>query len=485
MIFRFTRITVAALSLLLVLTFYGCKTAPEEPEETTQPQQQVEKEEPQKEETAVPEEKPEPVKPEPLSQEEIDAAYAALQRANLIGANKYYPEEYRTLAEELNSSVKSGEEDPDKARQQLKDIIIKADALYDKTLLTRADEYENKYFRADKKLLAIEADKFAPEEYKNIQESALATLALYNEGKLAEAQKKADETLEAQQRLYYNLNENIRYVGILKRDTENYLSDAEDNEAFIYSPEELESANNYYFDGISSFRSYDIHTSVKQLTEAKRYAVLAARTSAVRKKQAETDALMLETQKELEEASRLKVLNPDGTVSQAQPWDGETFLESNPLIDHSEDVEPVEIEEPRLKNLDAPVNAAETVPEDVPIEEEGTQVNADTQNADYLILAKTLWEKGVQARNSGNFDLAQDYFKQAQTYIDIYEANAVLKTYTVVYRKVKTDCLWRIAERDDIFGNPYLWPKIWRANRKIIQNPDLIYPGQILAIPPE
>ena len=99
--------------------------------------------------------------------------------------------------------------------------------------------------------------------------------------------------------------------------------------------------------------------------------------------------------------------------------------------------------------------------------------------------AQTLWEKGVTARNAGQFDLAKDYYRQSEAYIDVYAANAVSQTYTVVYRQIATDCLWRIAEMADIFDNPYMWPKIWRANRRIIQNPDLIYPGQILAIPPK
>jgi len=49
----------------------------------------------------------------------------------------------------------------------------------------------------------------------------------------------------------------------------------------------------------------------------------------------------------------------------------------------------------------------------------------------------------------------------------------------------RRDCLWRIAEYDFIYGNPYLWPKIWRRNRKLIQHPDLIYPGWKLVIPPQ
>jgi hypothetical protein len=63
------------------------------------------------------------------------------------------------------------------------------------------------------------------------------------------------------------------------------------------------------------------------------------------------------------------------------------------------------------------------------------------------------------------------------------------------YCVVKGDCLWKIAQMK--YGNPYLWPAIWDANRdgvananelsnprhKRIPNPNLIYPGQCLRIP--
>jgi hypothetical protein len=195
---------------------------------------------------------------------------------------------------------------------------------------------------------------------------------------------------------------------------------------------------------------------------------------------------MTETQRKIEEASRLRTIDSEGTVNEARPWDGKEYLEANPLVDHSKNVGTVEIDDPELRNLDDPIeDGAEGVPSDIPIEDSDTQVNADEQTADYLAFAETLWEKGVTARNAGQFDLAKDYFRQSEAYIDVYAANAVSQTYTVVYRQIATDCLWRIAEMADIFDNPYMWPKIWRANRRIIQNPDLIYPGQILAIPPK
>lgn len=482
MISRQLRILITALSVVLILSFTGCKSTPEpEPEEVPVVEEPVET-------TPEAEPEPEPVveEPDPLSVVDIDAARAAVQRANLMGANAYFPGDYRELVGDLNAAIALGKTDPDTARADLRAVIRNANSLYDRTLLARRTEYETKYYSSDTALKDIDADKFAPAEYAAIQKMALETVDLYKSGELSKAQAKADETLAAQARLHYNLSENIRYIGILKRDTENYLGDAEDNEAFLYAAEELESANEYYFDGISAFRSYDISDSATLLTEAKRQAIIAARVSSVRKSQSETDALMVETQGRIERASRLRTIDSEGTVNEARPWDGDEYLDTNPLIDHSEDVGTVDIEDPELRNLDAPVkNGDDGVPSDIPISDSDTQVNADEQSADYLAFAQVLWEKGVTARNASQFDLAKDYFRQAEAYIDVYESNAVSQTYTVVYREVATDCLWRIAEQGEIFDNPYLWPKIWRANRRIIQNPDLIYPGQILAIPPK
>jgi nucleoid-associated protein YgaU len=59
------------------------------------------------------------------------------------------------------------------------------------------------------------------------------------------------------------------------------------------------------------------------------------------------------------------------------------------------------------------------------------------------------------------------------------------KTYKVRYIPENRDCLWKIAGYKKIYHNPRLWPKIYRANKAKIKNPDLIYPGQVFKIPPK
>lgn len=60
-------------------------------------------------------------------------------------------------------------------------------------------------------------------------------------------------------------------------------------------------------------------------------------------------------------------------------------------------------------------------------------------------------------------------------------------TYTVRLIPARRDCLWRIAEYPFIYNNPLKWPVIYEANKKTFRdptNPNLIFPGQVLVIPP-
>ena len=43
--------------------------------------------------------------------------------------------------------------------------------------------------------------------------------------------------------------------------------------------------------------------------------------------------------------------------------------------------------------------------------------------------------------------------------------------------------LWRIASYPEVYGDGTLWPKIYRANKDKIKDPDVIFPNQKLAIP--
>ena len=57
------------------------------------------------------------------------------------------------------------------------------------------------------------------------------------------------------------------------------------------------------------------------------------------------------------------------------------------------------------------------------------------------------------------------------------------KRYTVRDRK-PADCLWCIAAHPQVYGSGAIWERIYKANKSKVKNPDVIYPGQKLLIPP-
>ncbi len=52
----------------------------------------------------------------------------------------------------------------------------------------------------------------------------------------------------------------------------------------------------------------------------------------------------------------------------------------------------------------------------------------------------------------------------------------------VTYIVSKNDSLWKIAAKDSVYGDPFLWPLILRNNSNLIETADLIAPGLILNI---
>lgn len=64
------------------------------------------------------------------------------------------------------------------------------------------------------------------------------------------------------------------------------------------------------------------------------------------------------------------------------------------------------------------------------------------------------------------------------------EVEVVEEVPVVDYHVVKKgECLWWIAEYEDIYNDPFMWPLIYDANKDKIKNPNLIYPGQEFSIP--
>ena len=61
---------------------------------------------------------------------------------------------------------------------------------------------------------------------------------------------------------------------------------------------------------------------------------------------------------------------------------------------------------------------------------------------------------------------------------EVPEARTPLGRYLVE----RHDCLWTIAAKPRVYGDSFQWPILFKANRDQIQDPDLIYPRQVLKV---
>ena len=83
----------------------------------------------------------------------------------------------------------------------------------------------------------------------------------------------------------------------------------------------------------------------------------------------------------------------------------------------------------------------------------------------------------VRAGGSPDFSNVRAGGSSTAPAADQAPATGTSRTYVVV----SGDSLSKIAKRE--YGDAQKWPQIYEANRDIIKDPDLIFPGQILRLP--
>lgn len=87
--------------------------------------------------------------------------------------------------------------------------------------------------------------------------------------------------------------------------------------------------------------------------------------------------------------------------------------------------------------------------------------------------------KAIQLANQARRQ-AENALKQMRDQMARAEASAPMVSDS--YAVVSGDTLWGISAKSSIYGNPYQWPLIFKANRSQIKDADLIFPGQNFTI---
>ena len=126
----------------------------------------------------------------------------------------------------------------------------------------------------------------------------------------------------------------------------------------------------------------------------------------------------------------------------------------------------------KLKNARARNLGAEWE-ENAKIIEEAEQAAADCQNVRAKILANKAEDAAaaaIAAMQGGGETMAAEPMQEESPYMGGYLV-------------VSGDSLWTISGQDTIYGDPYMWPLIYKANSGQIKDADLIFPGQYFYIP--
>lgn len=122
------------------------------------------------------------------------------------------------------------------------------------------------------------------------------------------------------------------------------------------------------------------------------------------------------------------------------------------------------------------------------------RVNACKGPDDAADIEKNIWPAIVDGGNNGKYKCMPEFWDRYNA-MKKKIADCMGKMETGTYTVVKGDCLYKIAGMKNIYGDSKCWPALWDANKngvvsappkvaKTIPNPNLIYPGQVLKVPP-
>ncbi len=133
----------------------------------------------------------------------------------------------------------------------------------------------------------------------------------------------------------------------------------------------------------------------------------------------------------------------------------------------------------KLKNARARNLGAEWE-ENARIIEEAEQAAADCQNVRAKILANKAEDAAAEAIAALQGGETMAVETEDTTTTEMAQDDS---PYIGGYLVVSGDSLWTISGQDTIYGDPYMWPLIYKANSGQIKDADLIYPGQYFYIP--
>ncbi|MGF7101730.1 LysM peptidoglycan-binding domain-containing protein [Borreliella kurtenbachii] len=313
---------------------------------------------------------------------------------------------------------------------------------------------------------------FYSKEFNEAEKLEEAMKQSFLKKKAIEGNEIALKVLERYKTIIKETREKKEKTNYLKENIEKYLNDAEANEAYIWIPLEIDEVNNLYFEATRKYKNYDLDNALDMYSKAFNRAQQAAKNAKEAKALKETDERMYKQLKALEAASNLPIYSNNKLIKPS-PWNGRAFIKERNshlnLLNTNKDAYLLGDAETSIPIVLAYEEKVEIAKNSKPQEQFKT--------LELIERSRTLWEKGVEAKNVKNFRLANELFLESARYLEAYQSNASSELYVIKIGNT----LWGISKK--LYNDPYLWPKIWFANRQKIQNPDLIHSNWKIIIP--
>ena len=444
------------LVFMLLVCFSCKKSAPEVVEETpTESVQQEAEPEITTEEEPVKEEPVIEQKKEKISETQFKEIEDLIAKAKEAQADIYDKENFLNAKDYLNKAKAANETDPEKAAEYLNQARKYAEDAYYNAYKARALEKKQE---ADRLISDLKAGGIEITNKEQFDEA----MNPYNEGttffdeenypssyaKYAESVDKLKELSAIQKKMRQESESKIKYIQSL-------IKKAEKLGAATYAPDELGSAKENLNNGIQQYKDFSFDDSKASLEQAEKDAIAAidkTNKALAEKKRLEALKAIRKAGKSLEKAAGKETLK-NGKAQKSMDYQ----------FEFEEDVEINEGNAPKIENSveEMPLSSYQKILE---------------KAVDYI-------EKAKEAYYKADYDMAIKYAEIAQRIADSYSGVGIKTYYTVKLDTQRRDCLWRISEYSFIYNNPFYWPMIWKTNKDAILTPDLIYPGQVFAIP--
>lgn len=402
---------------------------------------------------------------DPVPGKEMSEAKQSISKAESVKAEKYAEKQFNAAHEALIESHRLATDGEMKdAKEKAQEAKTKANEAYNISLPLLAKDTRLEAEMAIRAAEEANAEEFASAEYESSQEMLTEGDKLFEEKtylaayhKYEESREKANEARDIAEAEAETM---LRTLATIQEK----IDEAEEIGAAQYSPDALREAKKWASIAEQNIDSLKLKAAKEALENAETNADMALNNS-------------------LSDWSRAKYIEAEGEVS-------DTEERLNDLLASSRTAEA----EKALKNDVEARTALEEAEETMRAAKEALNEADDRYNDSEYRRSYDYSEEAIRLSQILNEQLPETELLLANA-TNRSTGNTTggsdstngegWKTYKVRLIPERRDCLWRISEYDYIYDNARLWPRIYRANKGKIKNPDLIYPGQVFDIPPK